>query len=569
MAEVPVEGKGSRAGAFRWLHGPSPLASLLAPVPGAFPDVRALPGALTLKENRFRSVFHVPGAVLSGAGAETGRLDLRDGVVVKVYRYPKAWDRLRYRILRHRAAQEWTALRHLEEAGLPVPRPLALGEDRCGGTVTRAALVISFIPDAVPLATRLEGLVGPGRAEALSFLERTGSLIRRLHRAGVWHRDLHAGNILVSRRDDSLHLIDLHSAVFLPWLPPWLRRRGVARLCASLEGIVPDGGLGALVSASGAGGPGAEDSIRRIARGIERTRIHSRSKRCFVPSTLFDVETRSGERIYHLRSFSLEALAPLMKDAPPGECLKRWPRGWVAAADAAGRRVCVKYRRHSWREVLQALVESHPLRRAYGGGHSLRVRGIETPPVIALRERRFLGMVLEAHLITDLVDGGVPLDRFLLDAYWGKPPARGAAARRKRLLAEEVGAFLRRVHDQGLSPHDFSPQNLLVAREALAAREEDPGCSDPFLSWIDLDHLYLWKPLLERRRRRNLIQIANLPEGHVTTADRLRGLEAYARGERDRLSAALVDALRHGILSEHYRVLERLLVRERTGRRPS
>jgi tRNA A-37 threonylcarbamoyl transferase component Bud32 len=556
--------RGEASGGFRWRAGPVEPPAFLAPVIAAFPGLEGLRGVVTLKENRFRTVLHVPGEALAGGAGAGGAAP--GGVIGKAYRYRKGWDRFKYRFLRHRAAQEWTALRRLEAAGLPVPRPLAVGEDRRGGAVRGGGLIMTFIPDAVRLAAALADLA-PGDAlsgEARSLLEAAGALVRRLHDRGVWHRDLHAGNILVSRRDGSLHLIDLHSAVFLPRLPRWLRRRGVARLHASLEGAVPDEGLRALIAAAGAGG---EAAVRRIARRIARTRIRSRSRRCFVPSTLFAVERLRGRRIYHLRSFAVEALEPLLGDEPPGECLKRSPRGWVAAAVAAGARVCVKHRRYSPVEVLQAVFESHPLRRAYGAGHALGVRGIETPRVIALRERRVLGMVLGAHLVTALVDGA-PLDRFLLDAYWGKPPARGAAARRKRLIAEEVGAFLRRVHDEGLSPHDFSPQNLLVARAALAAREEDPAGSGPILSWVDLDHLYLWKPLLPRRRRRNLIQIASLPEGHVTAADRLRGLESYARGDRSILSAALVKALRRGILAEHYRALERLLVRDRAGRSP-
>jgi tRNA A-37 threonylcarbamoyl transferase component Bud32 len=546
------------------VSGAPPAA--LTPLLEAFPDLGGLPGVVTLKENRLRTVFRVMGAA-PGAPAGEG-LDPREGVIVKVYRYRKPWDRLCYRVLRHRAAEEWTALRRLEAAGLPVPRALAVADCRAAGAITGGGLIVSFIP-AVPLSARLAGLAGTG--DALSLLEATGSLVRRLHDAGAWHRDLHAGNILVSPgggsrdpRAGTLHLIDLHSVMFLPWLPPWLRRRGLAQLCASLEGLATADGLRALMAAAGAGGTGAEASIRRTARRMKRTRIRSRSKRCFVPSTLFTVERRPGERIYHLRSFPLDLLEPLLGDEPPGECLKRSPRGWVAAAEAAGTRVCVKYRRHSATEVLQALVESHPLRRAYGGGHALAVRGIETPRVIALRERRFLGLVLGAHLVTALVEDGVPLDRFLLEEYWGKPPARGAAARRKRIVAEAAGAFLRRVHDHGLSPHDFSPQNLLVSRGALAARDADPARRDPVLSWIDLDHLYLWKPLLERRRRRNLVQIGSLPGGHVTAADRLRGLRAYAPDGRERLTAPFLKALRRGMLVEHYRAVERLLARERS-----
>lgn len=80
--------------------------------------------------------------------------------------------------------------------------------------VYRADLVTEFIPDASDLVevlfdTRRKG-VG-GAAERLDSLQVTGDLLRRMADAGLRHRDLHAGNILLEWRGalPCPHLLDL------------------------------------------------------------------------------------------------------------------------------------------------------------------------------------------------------------------------------------------------------------------------------------------------------------------------------------------------------------------------
>ena len=77
------------------------------------------------------------------------------------------------------------------------------------------------------------------------------------------------------------------------------------------------------------------------------------------------------------------------------------------------------------------------------------------------------------------------------------------------------------------------------------------------LHLVDLDHLYLWQPLWMRGRCKNLVQVGNLPEGHISTCDLLRGLHAYARGEARFWSHDWMSRLRLQLLDEHLRVILR------------
>ncbi len=538
---------------YRWRLSAA-AADELGPLLERFPVLESLPGARVLKSNHFRTVFHLPGGTLREATA---------GWIGKVYRYTSAWDRFRYRFIRHRALQEWAALQRFANLGLPSAEPLAVAELRRGGVLEGGGLVVRFLGGTEPLVDRLSSFAAsPGATgEARELLARTGKLLRRMHDHGVWHRDLHAGNILVDKDAGSLHIIDLHTCVFLGKLARWQRRAGVAKLIHSVRSVVSPEEVRVLVEAygpealmSGATFEVVERWLLRKVRQLQTKRLGSRSKRCFLPSTQFQVTRLPGIRVYHLRKYPASDLEPLWRREPPTAGLKTSPRGWVAPARLGGRSVCLKYRSYSLLEGIQALFESHRLRRAYAGGHALSVRGIPTPQVIALREGIRLGLVREAHLVTELLEDALPLDEFLFTAYWGKP-CSSDAARRKHAVARAVGDLVRAVHDAELYPHDLSPQNLLVSWRGLSGSGKDDS---PQVFLADLDHLYLWQRLSGRGRMKNLAEIANLPEGHVSTADRIRGLRAYARGDAAFLNPVWVRMLRESVLEEHLQVLDKM-----------
>lgn len=88
-----------------------------------------------------------------------------------------------------RCVREYQLLRALHSQGLPVPAPIAAGWQRYG-PLYRQALLIERIPHVHSLAQILAS--NPQRAP----WEGVGHTIARFHRAGVWHADLNAHNIL-------------------------------------------------------------------------------------------------------------------------------------------------------------------------------------------------------------------------------------------------------------------------------------------------------------------------------------------------------------------------------------
>jgi len=100
-----------------------------------------------------------------------------------------------------RPFREFRLLAEIARLGLPGPVVVAARYVR-HGLFYRADLITRRIADAQTLAERLAaGRLDAGLAAAV------GEVIARFHRAGVWHADLNAHNVLVTPH--GLYLIDL------------------------------------------------------------------------------------------------------------------------------------------------------------------------------------------------------------------------------------------------------------------------------------------------------------------------------------------------------------------------
>jgi 3-deoxy-D-manno-octulosonic acid kinase len=99
-----------------------------------------------------------------------------------------------------RSFAEFRLLAQMLRAGLPVPAPIAARYQRRGLFYT-ADLITRRIASARTLAECLAW----GRLNA-ELAGQVGAMVARFHRAGIWHADLNAHNILVAER--TLYLID-------------------------------------------------------------------------------------------------------------------------------------------------------------------------------------------------------------------------------------------------------------------------------------------------------------------------------------------------------------------------
>ena len=110
-------------------------------------------------------------------GGLVGRF-FRDGYLFRSLEASRSW-------------REWRLLAELRRRGLPVPRPVAAAVQRAG-LYYQADLVTELIPETQTLAELLkETRLTPDGWQAL------GKCLRDFHRAGVFHADLNASNILI------------------------------------------------------------------------------------------------------------------------------------------------------------------------------------------------------------------------------------------------------------------------------------------------------------------------------------------------------------------------------------
>jgi serine/threonine protein kinase len=123
----------------------------------------------------------------------------------------------------------------LRDRGLPTPRPLAVFHRRRAGLWREGYLLTERIPDALELHRFVDGLRGLPVCQRQAILrqrvEQIARLVRELHRRQLSHRDLKAGNLLVTQ--EGVWLIDLVGVMPMRKLSEARRLQNLARLHAS------------------------------------------------------------------------------------------------------------------------------------------------------------------------------------------------------------------------------------------------------------------------------------------------------------------------------------------------
>ncbi len=157
-------------------------------------------------------------------------------VVVKRFGCTPLASLLRPACRSRKAWRTWTAARHLAEAGVGTPEPIACLERQTGGNETEAFFIARYVPDAVSLAEALSNLYAcePYTERFMALMQVVANAVRRMHDAGFMHNDLGNQNILLRRTGtdtwDDVCFIDLNRGRILAAMTTRQRARDLSRL---------------------------------------------------------------------------------------------------------------------------------------------------------------------------------------------------------------------------------------------------------------------------------------------------------------------------------------------------
>ena len=492
----------------RWAALPA-SAQLARQVGDQLDDLRNLPGCTIIKENMVRTVYRL-------------RLDGFPDLIVKHYRSRGLRDALKHLFRPTKAEAEWRAARRMAQAGISVPRMLALAVKRSGPLFQDAALVMEAIRDGrSPL-----DWVHRDPSARRQMLELIASLCARMHRNGIVHPDFHPGNVLATETGANvpeLHVLDLHSVRFPFHIGMRTRVQSLAMVVEALQHALEHGELRHLCEHyAGSAGLDARsagklwDRVLCAARRSGTSRMSRRTVRCLKTSSGFVRERSGSRRIFRARAFPAARVTAAIDEhrtsmsAASANVIHRASKTAVSVTEDG---LCVKewLPRALCRSWPRTLVGASPGRTAWIAANGLIARGIAVPDPFALVED--LALRGSCYLITRYEGNARPVNDLAREAAAGN-----VAESEQKAMAAAIGGLVGRLHAQGVCHHDTTTKNFIA--------ERTPQGWDVKL--VDLDSVRFWRKLTAERRLEALSRLNDLPDG-ISHRVKLAFLKAYGR----------------------------------------
>ncbi|GJM20209.1 MAG: hypothetical protein DHS20C15_01240 [Planctomycetota bacterium] len=514
---------GMSSSSLEWVWASPPDAALRelgsALERGDFPEPRVL-----VKQSRARAVWLLPEL----------------GLVLKRYTV-RGRDAAKARWLPGRAESEYRSMEAFVQLGVPTIRPVAYADRRDGRRLTESWFLCELVPEARTLGEAVAAADDHGRRE---LGRQALDVVAKLHEHPLYHRDLHAGNVLLDV-EGRLLIIDLHSVWRVPRLTVRMRHANLARLLHSLRAFLSlDDAPQLLASYAAQRDERVESVLANFRRGYRRFADdyeRGRTARCLRDSTEFEGQRlvaepgQPGGRLHRRREYELDSMredlarhASIVADGGD-RLLGQQRRNHVTRV---GERVVKHYHDGGIYSALRASLGLGRARGAWWAARRCDVIGVPTPRALALLECRDGS----AFLITALAPDAVPLDAYLEQLHSDTDHTR------RQGVARSLGHLVGRLWRFGLRHSDMSTKNLLVTpapSQPTPDRRTTPPASWPELQLIDLDGARLVEPYDASALARMLGQLMDVPAS-VTRSDRLRVLRGFERAAGRGLSPEVV-----------------------------
>jgi len=428
----------------------------------------------------------------------------------------KGWiESLKYLLFPSRGRKEWFITYQMKKRNLPVPSPIAWFERVHRGLVKESYYLSEAIKSGGSLADRLELLKDE------TVLLKLVKAIIKIHQAGLYHQDFHAGNFLWD--GESLFLTDLHRARILKSLTLKQRLWSLAHLFHSLRGVWDKNDQAKFLKAYFEGTPVNVDQQRAYLNRIQgwmdrlqKRQWQSRTKRCLKESTEFSVRREKGMIAYHRKDFPFDRLKrvigrhlTLFKENP-SQLKKQSPEIAVSLFEDEGDRICVKqFFYPTFRDRLKEAFHFSKGLKAWLGGNGLRARGMVTIQPLGLVEKRDFFGPIESFFVMETPQGGEELDRYLLKGF--------DTFEEKRRFIKTCAHWLFHLHEKNLFHQDMKACNILVLKEGQTLD----------FRLLDLEDLHLDSKVGEKRLFKSLLQLNTSIPQTITRTDRMRFFHEY------------------------------------------
>jgi heptose I phosphotransferase len=454
-------------------------------------------------------------------------------VFIKRHRRRHWKDDVKTLVLPSKAFLEWKTLLQFKRLHLPVPNPLAYGEKRKHGILQDSCLVTEALSSAKPLKDYL--LREPGATRSRNdfmrrqvVVSRLAQWVGRLHKRGVYYRDLHGGNIVC--QDDSageaqLFFVDTGKARFAAKTTPRRQARDLALLYNSL----PPGTRAERVRflqtylkeahAASLDWKTLFREIERIAQALTERHIKSRNKRCLKRSTSFMVKTRGKRKYYFRREFSEENIDQAVEEV----------KGNTRAPDRHGTRgapilleinhtdrhaaICARFFQHGVLERVKSVFGYSPGKIAWFKSNGLVVRDVPTPLPLALVEENGCVGIKASMFITEDLSRFDRLDKYMAEGFTQPDPK--PQPRRKNAFATTLVRSLKHAYGKKVYFKKLSAEEILV--------EELAGGSWRFY-FVNAAQAALNRRVSQESQISNLVQLNASLFGIVARKDQLRFL---------------------------------------------
>jgi len=392
-----------------------------------------------------------------------------------------------------RLLNEWSKLKHLHNAGLNSPRPLFYGRCETGGW----AIVTEFIEHSAAALELYYKADTP--QDKVHILQPLFSELARLNEAGIFQKDLHLGNFLIS--GDKVFPLDTASMKFEPH--PVNKIRSLRQL-AVLSWYVPGeiraevmpGLLNIYAGTRGwkftAGETQTIESYmkkhirREIKRQLKKT-LRSSGRQVRIKMNGL---TAVFDKTFYENLDAIHFLSKIDGLMETGKILKSRPTSFLSCININGNGVVIKRYNNKglWHSIRQSFRTSRA-KRSWLHGHRLAMLGVNTPKPLAYIEKRIGPLLWKSYILTGHVRG-----HNLADAL-GDPNITG---QKKQDLHRQIQELMTALHNNRVTHGDFKPTNFVITQDSV------------YVTDLDAMKVHLCGPLFSKRCSKDIRRLEKM-----------------------------------------------------------